>query len=414
MNRLVLILFALAAAVVALLAITAPSPPVEAGGDRAVGEGAQEEGGQAGSTGPEAVLELVVGGTERVDGHAPVPAIERDPTIPAGRARLIVELVSGNRGFGGCQVRFADPALAELEVRGGGGRVGVTDEDGRVSFIVAPERTLGLEVAPLGTSTFERWSTNSPAEGTTRVFSIPVPLRTTRPYALHVVDRGTGGPIGEASVTIQFHDRSRTKLVRPVDGNGGVGLQLPMHGTLTISAPGYHARTFPIEPEGPTATGRICLTRPAVLHGTVPEELLGKGLEIRALGVRGEGESGVRDEGWPAEGQDAPPPLNPDRRPKTVQYRSEISDDGRWRIEDIQLAPHAATLHVAKVAVVGRREASVLAGDIELTAGQSHEVVADAPEKPSKRAYASLRDMLGTRVANPRSRVLIGGASPRK
>lgn len=410
MTRLALLLLALAGAVVALVALVAikgDPVPMDSAGPRAAEQPAAPAGG-AGEGPAEAALEAVGGEVAREDGLAreTEASADRDPTIPPGRARLVVELVSGSRGLGGCQVRFPDRDAAELEVRGRGGRVGVTDEDGRVPFLVTPEVTLALEVAPLGTSDFERWSTNTPREGTTKTFVVQVPLRETRPYALRIVDRGTGEAISGATALVEFHDLSRTKLERRTDASGDVLLQLPMNGNLFVSAEGYSPRSFLIDPEGPTRTGRLCLSRTGQLTGVIPPSLQGESLEIRALGVNMEGESVVRDLGWPAEGRDKPPVRGPDEKPSNHQYRGTVGDDGRWRIDGLVVAPHAARLRITHVALIGRQEACVLASDLTLAAGEHREIQVDEDVRPTRTVWQSLRSLTGKPIMNSKLRAV--------
>lgn len=309
---------------------------------------------------------------------AMLPGTERDPTIPPGRARLVVELWGAGRGVGGCSVKVAEPAVANLEVRGGGGRVGVSDERGRVPFFVEPGVTVSMDVAPVGTAETERWSTNTPAEGRTKVFKVAVPDTVLRPYVLAVVDRGSGQAIAGASVAVEHHDASGSELRTPADGSGTARLLLPQWGKMTVSAPGYRAREFTIEPDGPTPTGVVCLARSASLHGAVPASLLGNGhLQVHAVAVVGEGESRVKDRGWPAEGEDAPPPPAPDGRPRPLSLYCDVDDRGLWAIRGIELEPHASHLRVERVVLVGREKAAVLATEVELAPGEQRLVLSE-------------------------------------
>lgn len=114
-------------------------------------------------------------GDRKVVQSRPAPV----PGAP-GPARLSIVLQGGGEPYPGCIVRFDANSGAAVDIPGADGRIGVTDQEGRVTFRVPPDSTLAVEVIPFGTDAVERWSVQSPAPGQSREFTISLPPRSVQ------------------------------------------------------------------------------------------------------------------------------------------------------------------------------------------------------------------------------------------
>lgn len=273
---------------------------------------------------------------------------ELDPTLPEGRSRLIVRLISDGRPLPGCTVRV--PRRRDVRVEIGhelGGAIGISRSNGEVSFQVPASTTIPLEVAPFGLDVFERWSLGSPPERTTDRATILVAPTGLDWMDLIVVETSTGEPLPGVDVKVRVTDVSGTEFDGRSGPNGIARIPAPRHGVLTATKRGYTERRLTLGILDAPISATLALAGTAEVFGQIPAEFAGDydWAEVTYCGVR---KQESRDEGLELI---APAVLDVGYRVglssvKTFVAEGRLDASGAWRIADLPLLQGYAAIDV--------------------------------------------------------------------
>ncbi len=385
-----LILFPLALLAVLIIAlITARSPSGLEGDLQAASRGAGDESDlPIGSKLGEATALVDIAPSD--DAREEILTLAATVAPPAGPARLSIVLRGGGEPYPGCIVRFDPSSGAAVDVLGSDGRIGVTDQNGSVTFRVPPHSTLAVEVIPFGTDAVERWSVATPGPGETRDFPISLPPRSVRTSQLEVIDRDSGQPIEGAELRVVDGGLTGTVFTATTGPSGVLTVPIPTSGRLTVSAAGYIERSALIRGDNAPPTGLLHLMRPSALSGRIPEVLASRGAkvtleELRASGAFAFKETTLRLADLPPKrsvGDDILDDLtgtsvrfrSGTQRLSAKAYDARVSPDGRWEITGVHVPMAAQALEGGRLTLRYGTRMLVLADDLVLKPGDRKEV----------------------------------------